>query len=69
METGWNFNKMDHRISLVMVVKARKPLVLILSPPCTMFSTLQNLNWHKTPLDIRHKKMRRQSCTWSSVVC
>ena len=57
LETGWNFNKMDHRISLVMVVKARKPLVLILSPPCTMFSTLQNLKWYKTPVGIRHKKI------------
>mgnify|MGYP000352447001 CR=1 FL=1 len=28
-------------------IKARRPKVLMLSPPCTMFSGLMNLNWSK----------------------
>lgn len=55
--TGWNFNNIDTRIAMVVEVKVRRPQVLILSPPCTWFSTLQNLNWYKIPVDHREQKL------------
>ena len=45
--TGWNFLSMDAKISAVQDIKARRPKVIMLSPPCTMFSGLMNLNWAK----------------------
>lgn len=56
LETGWDFTKLDHRIALVIQVKARRPEVLVLSPPCTLFSTLMNLNWCKMPRATREAK-------------
>lgn len=45
--TGWNFLSRDARILAVQEIKARRPKVLMLSPPCTMFSGLMNMNWSK----------------------
>lgn len=45
--TGWDFVSMDAKVAAVQEIKARRPKVLMLSPPCTMFSGLMNLNWSK----------------------
>ena len=58
LKTGWDFNKLGHRISFVLEVKARRPHVLVLSPPCTMFSCLTNLNWSKMQVDVREAKFK-----------
>ena len=56
--TGWSFVKADARIAIVIEVKVCRPRVLILSPPCTWFSSLQNLNWWKLPREYREQQLR-----------
>ena len=45
--TGWNFDKKEDRDLAEKYVRDYKPLFVIGSPMCTMFSTLQNLNKYK----------------------
>jgi len=47
ISTGFNLKTHDARTDLVIQVKARRPKVIMCSPPCTMMSGLQNLNWSK----------------------
>ena len=42
--TGWNAEGMGDRQALLQWVGEQCPEVIIASPPCTMFSTMQNLN-------------------------
>ena len=42
--TGWNFDKAEDRQLAEKYVREYKPLFLIGSPMCTMFSRLQELN-------------------------
>ena len=43
----WNFSKQKMREKAIRFLNETKPAVLILSPPCTMFSAMQNINIHK----------------------
>lgn len=45
--TGWNLLNVESRMALVQEIKQRRPRVLMMSPPCTWFSGLMNLNWGK----------------------
>ena len=47
--TGWNFDKKEDRELAEKYVKEYKPLYLIGSPMCTMFSQLQALNKPRSP--------------------
>ena len=40
----WNFDLADCRRRAKELVRSTRPLMLIACPPCTLFSTLQNLN-------------------------
>ena len=42
--TGWNFDNLEHRNRAAKRIVETKPKLLICSPPCTLFSILQNLN-------------------------
>eukprot|EP00974_Lingulodinium_polyedra_P077019 7456591-Lingulodinium_polyedra.AAC.1 len=44
LSTGWDFNKEAGRNSAWKRIREEEPELIIGSPPCTMFSTLQNLN-------------------------
>ena len=44
LTTGWDFNLKEHRDLAEEYVRVVKPLLLIGSPECRMFSALQNLN-------------------------
>ena len=43
LTTGWDFRKAEHRKLAEKYVNEVKPLLLIGSPMCTIFSVLQNL--------------------------
>ena len=58
LETGWDLTKVQDRTSLMIQIKARRPKTLILSPPCTWFSTLMQLNWAKIPQEKRETLLR-----------
>ena len=44
LQTGWDFDKLSHRNLASRRVLETRPKLLICSPPCTLFSILQNLN-------------------------
>ena len=52
LTTGWDFRRQEHRDLAWSYVDKYKPELLIGSPMCTMFSTLQNM----TPLVGRQNK-------------
>ena len=43
----WDFSKPKKREKAIRFLNETKPAMLILSPPCTMFSAMQNINLHK----------------------
>jgi len=47
LTTGWDFTSERHRAAAVKYVETYKPLMLIGSPECRMFSSLQNLSQRK----------------------
>jgi hypothetical protein len=56
--TGWNLLDPDVRVALVQEIKRRRPRVLMMSPPCTWFSGLMNLNWSKIKPVVREQAFR-----------
>ncbi len=48
IKTGWDFRRKSHRKAAWEYIKENKPSVVIGSPECKMFSTLQNFHtWNK----------------------
>ena len=47
LKTGWDFSKRSDRKKAIELVVSEKPWLVVGSPPCTVFSMLQNLNKHK----------------------
>ena len=43
LTNGWNFSKSEHRRRAWLKIKEEDPYCVIGSPPCTMFSMLQEL--------------------------
>jgi len=58
IETGWNMVSASQREEVMIQVKARRPTLVTLSPPCTYMSTLQNLNWAKMAREKREAAFR-----------
>ena len=54
-EKPWDFTKREARERARQLVRTTEPLLVIGSPPCTMFSPLQNLNKNKWDAE-EHKK-------------
>ena len=44
LTNGWDFSKKEHRQAAWNNIETEEPYVLIGSPPCTLFSLLQELN-------------------------
>eukprot|EP00969_Alexandrium_andersonii_P323158 14278764-Alexandrium_andersonii.AAC.1 len=44
LETGWDFRAPGHRESLMKDILKRGPRVIVLSPPCTAFSQMMDVN-------------------------
>ena len=59
LETGWDLSAAHQKVCCVEEVMGRAPLVLVLSPPCTMHSALYNWNWWKMVPSEREKKFLR----------
>jgi hypothetical protein len=56
--TGWNLLDPDARVRVVQEISMRRPKVLMMSPPCTWFSGLMNLNWSKINPVVREQALR-----------
>ena len=55
--TYWDLNKPEDIQEVHDIVDRDEPVLLTGSPPCHMFSQLQNLNWKNMAPDVRRKKM------------
>ena len=58
LATGWNFCKAHHRRKALKLITELKPALVILSPPCTAFSTLRRLSDHKRNPDVVQREKR-----------
>ena len=47
LSTGWDFRKKNHQQSALRLIRDLQPVLVILSPPCTTFSSLRFLSNHK----------------------
>ena len=54
IDTGYDLSRFDVRRTVVQLLQTHRPTFLMLSPPCTMFSKLQNCN----------RKRVDPACTW-----
>ena len=54
----WDFSKAEMRAKALKLVDEEQPAILILSPPCTMFSNLQQLNVAKMKDEDRNARAK-----------
>ncbi|CAJ1399663.1 unnamed protein product [Effrenium voratum] len=55
--TGWDFNRADHRQASLDLIRRLRPALVVLSPPCTVFSQLRALtNYKRNPRDVRREE-------------
>ena len=45
--TGWDLSRASHRKAMCRQLREEKPKVLMICPPCTAFSPIQELNYYK----------------------
>ena len=45
LQTGWDLSQDNHRRQMWRILREERPEVLVVSPPCTVFSRLQAINW------------------------
>eukprot|EP00973_Karenia_brevis_P056101 7802421-Karenia_brevis.AAC.1 len=53
----WDFNHQDMRHRAIKKIDEDKPILVILSPMCAPFSTLQNINYCKSDPETVKKKI------------
>ena len=59
--TYWDLNKSEDVQEVHDILEKDEPALLTGSPPCHMFSQLQNLNWRSMAPDFRRKKWTKPS--------
>ncbi|CAK8994237.1 unnamed protein product, partial [Durusdinium trenchii] len=64
LRTGWDFTKRAHRREAIKLAKKFKPALLVLSPPCTTFSTLRRLSDYKRDFDTVEQERREGLMHW-----
>lgn len=57
--TGWDFSRKDHQEKAMEYVEKCKPRLVVWSPMCTMFSSLQNLSAWTPEKEKRWREDRR----------
>merc|ERR1712203_873110 len=56
--TGWDLNQEGIRKKLIGYIKALRPKVLVLSPPCTVWCAHMTSNWHRIKVNKRERGFR-----------
>ena len=56
---AWDFSQQHFRAKALKLLDEEKPMLLVVCPPCTMFSTMQNVNIAK--MDEADVKMRTEA--------
>ena len=55
--TGWDFNRAAHRQASLDLIRRLTPALVVLSPPCTVFSQLRALtNYKRNQKDVRREE-------------
>ena len=61
LSTGWDFSKRSHRRAALRLISKTRPAVLMLSPPCCVFSPLRNLtNFKRDPSEVQSEEAQGQ---------
>ena len=57
LTTGWNFNRAQHRSEALRLVREHRPALLLLSPPCTPFSSMRQLtDFKRNPYEVQKER-------------
>ena len=56
LETGYDFLTCEDRAQALRLWQTHRPFFTMLSPPCTMYSSMQNLNLAKMDPDVKQKR-------------
>ena len=54
----WDLRRPEHQRELLQLLRERRPDAVVLSPPCTAFSQMQNINKHRMDSEIWDSKVR-----------
>ena len=57
--TPWDFRMIEHRNEAIRMICEQRPMFIVGSPPCTEWSTMQNLNKHKWTQEERDERMKK----------
>lgn len=62
LNTGYNFLHFEDRARAWRLMVEHRPFFTMLSPPCTMYSTMQNANWKKMNPAIKEQRLQEAHC-------
>ena len=62
--TGYDFLKFEDRARALRLYEAHAPFFVMLSPPCTMFSKMQNLNLKKCSRRFANRGLQTPTACW-----
>ena len=62
IQTGYDFTTFEDRARAMRLVGTHCPFFTMLSPPCTMYSPLQNLNLGKMDPQVKKKRFEEAHC-------
>lgn len=62
LETGYDFLTCEDRAQALRLWQTHRPFFTMLSPPCTMYSSMQNLNLAKMDPDVKQKRFNEAHC-------
>ena len=70
LSTGWDFDRGEDRRQAIKHIKQEKPMVVIGSPPCTVFSQLQTMSMHtQSAAWMEEYEVRKQHATRHMEFC
>ena len=57
LTNGWDFSKKSHQEAALRLIRDKQPILIILCPPCTVFSRLRGLsNFKRNPETVRREE-------------
>lgn len=68
IENGWDFLKAENRKRFLQKLDEQKPRVVVVCPPCTMFSLLQSLNRVRMDPKVYARRMIEAKILWNYAI-
>eukprot|EP00435_Cladocopium_sp_Y103_P030894 s1733_g7.t1 len=60
--SGYDFLKFEDRARALRLFETHAPFFVMLSPPCTMYSRMQNMNFKKMARNVREQRFADADC-------